>query len=213
MSLPAIHRVVTGHDVHGQALISSRGALPTVVEVAAIPGTVFHEVWSTLEAPALISNAADPTLGPLVLSPPARGTRLRFVDIPADTEEFLANGATRTQAAFAQIGDAQASTMHAQSPHPLIDPASFPRTPSHAASRLNCTGFRGGRWIQVGLPRVGLPGSPAGKWELSLLQDESLQAGAQEVAAWTGGSRAPHCARQRPQPPVTSARWQRPPRR
>lgn len=120
MSLRSIHRVVTGHDARGQAVITSNGPLPTVVEVAAIPGTVFHEVWSTAEAPALISNAADPTLGPLVLPPPARGTRLRFVDIPPDTEEFLAHGAARMQAAFAQIGDAQASTVHAQSPHPLM---------------------------------------------------------------------------------------------
>lgn len=120
MSLPSIHRVVTGHDARGQAVITSSGPLPTVVEVAVIPGTVFHEVWSTSETPALISNAADPTLGPLVLPPPARGTRMRFVDIPPDTEEFLAHGAARMEAAFAQIGDAQASTVHAQSPHPLM---------------------------------------------------------------------------------------------
>lgn len=120
MSLPSIHRVVTGHDARGQAVITSSGPLPTVVEVAAIPGTVFHEVWSTAESPALISNAADPTLGPLVLPPPARGTRMRFVDIPPDTADFLAHGAARMHDAFAQIGDAQASTVHAQSPHPLM---------------------------------------------------------------------------------------------
>lgn len=120
MSLPEIHRVVTGHDARGRAIVTSSAALPTVIEVAAIPGTVFHEVWSTAQSPALISNAADPTLEPLVLPPPAGGTRIRFVDIPPDTEEFLAHGAQRMQAAFAQIGDAQASTVDAHSPHPLM---------------------------------------------------------------------------------------------
>lgn len=120
MSLPAIHRVVTGHDARGRAVVTSSGPLPTVVEVAAIPGTVFHEVWSTAHTPAPISNAADPTLGPLALPPPAGGTRIRFVDIPPDTADFLAHGADRMQAAFAQIGDAQASTVEASSPHPLM---------------------------------------------------------------------------------------------
>ena len=120
MSLPAIHRVVTGHDARGRAVVASSGPLPTVVEVAAIPGTVFHEVWSTGESPARIANAPDPTLGPLALPPPAGGTRIRFVDIPPDTADFLAHGADRMQAAFAQIGDAQASTVEASSPHPLM---------------------------------------------------------------------------------------------
>jgi len=120
MSLPAIQRVVTGHNARGQSVVTSSGPLPTVIEVAAIPGTVFHEVWSTGESPARISNATDPTLGPLALPPPAGGTRIRFVDIPPDTADFLAHGAQRMQAAFAQIGDAQASTVEANSPHPLM---------------------------------------------------------------------------------------------
>ena len=43
-SFPAIRRVVTGHDAHGQAVIASDEALPTVVQLTALPGTVFHEV-------------------------------------------------------------------------------------------------------------------------------------------------------------------------
>ncbi|MFZ2990822.1 MAG: cupin domain-containing protein, partial [Ideonella sp.] len=30
MSFPAIHRVVTGHDAQGQAIIASNGPLPSV---------------------------------------------------------------------------------------------------------------------------------------------------------------------------------------
>lgn len=120
MTLPCIHRVVTGHNPQGQAVVSSSGPLPMVVEVAAVPGTVFHEVWSTFEAPAVISNGADPTTGPLTLPPPPGGTRIRFVDIPPDTEDFLAHGAERMQEAFRQIGDADASTVKHNSPHPLM---------------------------------------------------------------------------------------------
>ena len=120
MPFPPIHRVVTGHDSAGKAVITSSGALPTTVELVAIPGTVFHEVWSTTETPVVVNNGADPTLGPLMLPPPKLGTRIRFVDIPPDTAEFLAHGAEKMNAAFSQIGDAAASTVTASSPHPLM---------------------------------------------------------------------------------------------
>jgi mannose-6-phosphate isomerase-like protein (cupin superfamily) len=120
MSLPPIHRVVTGHDAQGRAIVASTGPLPTVVELAAIPGTVFHEVWCTTGAPAPVDNGPDPSVGPLMLPPPRHGTRMRFVDIPPDTAEFLAQGAARMKAAFQQIGDQAASTVKADSPHPLM---------------------------------------------------------------------------------------------
>jgi mannose-6-phosphate isomerase-like protein (cupin superfamily) len=120
MSFPPIHRVVTGHDAGGKAIVTSDGALPTVIELAAIPGTVFHEVWSTAATPASVDNGTDPSTGPLVLPPPKHGTRLRFVDIPPDTAEYLAHGAARMQDAFSEIGDAAASTVKANSPHPLM---------------------------------------------------------------------------------------------
>ena len=120
MTLPQIRRVVTGHDQQGAAVISSDGALPTVPELAVIPGTFFHEVWSTQATPAPIDNGPDPTIGPLKLPPPTHGSRIRFVDIPPDTEDFLRNGATRMKAAFSQIGDPHASTVTTESPHPLM---------------------------------------------------------------------------------------------
>ncbi len=115
-----IRRVVTGHDRDGKAVIASDGAPPTVVELSAIPGTIFHEIWSTEGAPAPVGNGADPSLGPIVLPPPRLGTRIRFVDIPPDTEDFLREGAARMRAAFDEIGDAHASTVKPNSPHPLM---------------------------------------------------------------------------------------------
>lgn len=120
MDFSPIHRVVTGHDADGKAVVMLAGALHTVQEIAAIPGTVFHEVWSTTGMPCQVDNGADPTTGPLTLPPPAHGTRIRFVDIPPDTADFLEHGAARMQDAFAQIGDAAASTVLASSPHPLM---------------------------------------------------------------------------------------------
>ena len=120
MALPPIHRVVTGHDARGRAVLASEGPLPTVVEIAAVPGTVFHEVWCTAGSPAPVDNGPDPTTAALMLPPPPHGTRIRFVDIPPDTPELLAHGAARMQAAFTQIGDRNASTVKADSPHPLM---------------------------------------------------------------------------------------------
>jgi mannose-6-phosphate isomerase-like protein (cupin superfamily) len=120
MSFPPIHRVVTGHDADGKSVVTSNGPLPTVIELKAIPGTVFHEVWSTTGTPAPVDNGADPSLGPLLLPPPKHGSRIRFVDIPPDTADYLTHGAERMTDAFAQIGDAAASTVKKDSPHPLI---------------------------------------------------------------------------------------------
>ncbi len=120
MSFPPIHRVVTGHDADGKAIVASNGPLPTVVELSTIPGTVFHEVWATSGTPAPVDNGADPSTEPLMLPPPKQGTRMRFVDIPPDTPEFLAHGAARMKQAFSQIGDEKASTVKADSPHPLM---------------------------------------------------------------------------------------------
>lgn len=120
MSFTPIHRVVTGHDTQGKAIVTSNGALPVVQELQAIPGTVFHEVWCTGASPAPVNNADDPTIGPLMLPPPRNGTRIRFVDIPPDTEDFLQHGAQRMNDAFAEIGDTAASTVKNDSPHPLM---------------------------------------------------------------------------------------------
>jgi mannose-6-phosphate isomerase-like protein (cupin superfamily) len=120
MSFPPIHRVVTGHDAEGKAVVASNGPLSTVQEIQAIPGTVFHEVWATSGSPAPVDNEPDPTVGPLRLPPPKLGTRMRFVDIPPDTADYLQHGAERMHDAFAQIGDTAASTVKAGSPHPLM---------------------------------------------------------------------------------------------
>jgi hypothetical protein len=116
-ALAPVRRVVTGHDRKGRAVISSAGAPPTVVGLAAVPGTVFHEIWSTDTVPARIDNGPDPTLGELRLAPPAGGTRVRVVDIPPDTVQDAVTP-DKAAAAFAEIGarDAHGS----DGPHALM---------------------------------------------------------------------------------------------
>lgn len=120
MNFPAIHRVVTGHDAQGNAVITSNGPLPVVVEIKAIPGTVFHEVWATTDAPVRVDNGPDPTTGPLTLPPPSHGTRFRFVDIPPDSKELFNRSAEQLRAGFSEIGDMAASTADRGAPHPLM---------------------------------------------------------------------------------------------
>lgn len=120
MGYRSIYRVVTGHDEQGRSMITEAGALPTVVELDKIPGTLFHELWATEGTPAPVGNGPDPTRAALSLAPPPLGTRVRVVDIPPDTAEFLAHGAERVKLAFADLGHPSAATATAASPHPLM---------------------------------------------------------------------------------------------
>ena len=121
MNFPDIYRVVTGHDENGNAIILENGPLNTVMELDAVPGTTFHEVWNTGETPAQITHTKeDPTLGPVVLPPMKSGTRIRFVDIPPDTEEFLTQGKGKMKDVFSKVGDEGISTVKEDSPHPLM---------------------------------------------------------------------------------------------
>ncbi|MCO6187912.1 cupin domain-containing protein [Rhizobium sp. L1K21] len=120
MTFPKIQRIVTGHDENGKSIVASMGPLPVVKELEAIPGTTFHEVWNTQGSNPLIDNGADVAAGPIILPPPTNGTRIRFVDIPPDTEDFLKAGASKMHDAFSEIGDSKASTAAGDSPHPLM---------------------------------------------------------------------------------------------
>jgi hypothetical protein len=119
-TLTLMKRVVTGHDAQGRSIVVSAAAPPNVVQLEHIPGTVFYELWNTHEMPVPINNGPDPTLAPLRLHPVPGGSVVRIVDIPPDTEEFLAQGAARMRTMFEHIGDEHASTVSDESPHPLM---------------------------------------------------------------------------------------------
>jgi len=112
-------RVVTGHDSRGRAVIAMEGEPPTVVPLRAVPGMIFHEIWNTGASPARIDNGADPTLKPLQLQPPSRGSTIRVVDFPPDSVR-AALSEQDAAAAFAEVGAASAGTGHASSRHHMM---------------------------------------------------------------------------------------------
>lgn len=119
MSLPAMRRIVTGHNEQGKAVIVSDGAPPKIIELKAVPGTVFYEIWNTNASPVPIDNSDDPTLRPLQLHPTPNGSIIRFVDIPPDSVQDNISDAD-IAAGFGQIGAASAATHTDDSPHKLM---------------------------------------------------------------------------------------------
>ena len=119
MSLPTVRRIVTGHTTQGNAVIAMDGAPPNIIPFAAVPGTVFYEIWNTNASPVPIDNGDDPTNRPLQLHPTPHGSIIRIVDIPPDaiqnsvSDEDIAAG-------FAQMGAAGATTQKGDSPHKLM---------------------------------------------------------------------------------------------
>jgi hypothetical protein len=114
-------RVVTGHDHDGRAVIVSDAPPTGVHQVGGPGGPTFVEVWSTLEAPAVIERqASEPRESGLVLAPPKRGTRLRVIDFPPETEASRRMMEVRAAAAFTEMGGADAASAGAGAPHPLM---------------------------------------------------------------------------------------------
>jgi mannose-6-phosphate isomerase-like protein (cupin superfamily) len=109
MTLPALRRVVTGHDTSGRSVVAEIGPPPTVFKLDVVD-VLFHELWSTAQTPVVVDDGPDPVRGPVLLPPPANGTRLRIIDIPPDTPQLLQQGAQAMQGVFAKIGDGRAST-------------------------------------------------------------------------------------------------------
>lgn len=117
--LPEFKRVVTGHDLHGQAMVALCGATPNSVALKAVPGTVFHELWNSPHSPAPLDNGADPSMQPLQLSPVPLGSVIRVVDMPPDSAQPSLS-VEDAAAVFAEIGQQQAGTGHAEARHRLM---------------------------------------------------------------------------------------------
>jgi len=75
-------RVVTGHDPSGRAVVVSDG--PAAVARTVPDGATFHELWCTGPTPvALHAHEPEPAADDAPLGPPAGGTRVRLVEMPA----------------------------------------------------------------------------------------------------------------------------------
>src|SRR5215470_2575461 len=95
----SFRRIVTGHDVDGQAIILSDAPPTRAVQIGGPGGPTFYEVWNTRETPAVIDRqSGEPAEDDLVLGPPKTGTRIRVIDFPPEDDRIR----TLTQAEAAE---------------------------------------------------------------------------------------------------------------
>jgi len=105
----SFRRIVTGHNAAGLAIIQSDAPPPRVKKLGAT-GPTFYEVWNTTDTPAPIDRSSgEPPEKELTLAPPRRGTRIRVLDIPPETDEMRNISPAEAREHFAEIGAAEAS--------------------------------------------------------------------------------------------------------
>lgn len=84
-------------------------------------GITGHEIWNTRETPALILRAAaEPEEEGIVLPPPARGTRIRIVDIEPERPEMSDEDRSAAAAEFGAVGGGSAYKGSAKGAHPMM---------------------------------------------------------------------------------------------
>lgn len=104
-------RIVTGHDIAGNAIIQEDCPPPRIQRIGGEIGPMFYEVWNTQATPAPIDRASgEPPESGIVLAPPKNGTRIRVLDIPPDDPSFAQMTPEQARAHFAEIGAADASS-------------------------------------------------------------------------------------------------------
>lgn len=114
-----VRRIVTGHNAQGRSIVQEDGPPARVVALGGEGGTTFHELWNTRETPAPIDRASgEPAEPGISLLPPARGTRIRILDIPPDDGAVAALPREAVQALFDAIGAGHA--LAPNPPHPLM---------------------------------------------------------------------------------------------
>jgi hypothetical protein len=106
-----VRRVVTGHDAQGRAVLQEDGPVPRVQRIGGTHGPLFFEVWNTLATPAPIDRASGEFAEPgIQLAPPKNGTRIRVLDIPPEDASIQSLTPEQSQAHFAEVGAAGASS-------------------------------------------------------------------------------------------------------
>ena len=115
-----IRRVITGHDNQGRSIVLADGIAPAENMNPLRPGQRSTDVWKTSEMPVRIGREEpDTTLGPRDFVPPM-GTKIRIVDVPAETEEMRSLSAERASELFKLAGDSSSSSFGKSKRHPLM---------------------------------------------------------------------------------------------
>jgi len=96
-----VRRVVTGHDRAGKSCFVMDGLAPNVMEMTSMSGVALTDLWETTGAPASNKGNADAAKRKVHLEPPPKGTLLRIVEFPPDSQW---RGKVDAAAAFKSIG-------------------------------------------------------------------------------------------------------------
>ncbi|MCF8195153.1 MAG: cupin domain-containing protein [Polynucleobacter sp.] len=114
-----VRRIVTGHDEHGQSIVTEDCAAPAVHTNPKRVGFYCTNLWITHETPAAVNNGPDPTTGPMVLEPPKSGSVVRIIEFGPEGDWTKQLGSEGAKAAFGAMGTDKASTFK-QGGHPLM---------------------------------------------------------------------------------------------
>lgn len=116
-----IRRVVTGHDVHGKAVVISDGPSPFIHVNPLDPNNTSTDLWRTGETPAPIAaRPAEPTLGPRRQLPQQRGSVIRINQVPPESDHIRGMTPEDSRRAFAALGNETAATWGKGGRHPLM---------------------------------------------------------------------------------------------
>lgn len=108
-----VRRVLTGHTPDGKSTFVADGYAPNMKEMPSFPGLALTDLWETTGAPASNAGHADAADRPIKLEPPPKGTIVRIVEFPPDSNRpKSADGS----AGFKAIGAGHAQDRHSSDP-------------------------------------------------------------------------------------------------
>ncbi|MFV2033859.1 MAG: cupin domain-containing protein [Halocynthiibacter sp.] len=95
-------RVVTGHDEHGVAVVTSDQTASHILQRPNRPGVTLTNFWMTDGTPAEYDGPTETCDGPFVLRPPADGSVFRCVEFLPEDPDVVAG--LDGKSAFAEMG-------------------------------------------------------------------------------------------------------------
>ena len=82
-----VRRVVTDHDAHGKAIVSSDKIMDNVGRLRS--GNFNALIWMTDDTPAEIEGPEDPAARTIDIEPPARGTVFRILELLPGKDAYM----------------------------------------------------------------------------------------------------------------------------
>ncbi|MVW84808.1 cupin domain-containing protein [Pseudomonas sp. PB101] len=82
--LPDFKRIVTGHDINGNSIVTHYGVTPNIFKSNNLPNMITHDVWRTQSPPARLQADDNHYYKSIMTRPEPGGSLMRIVDIPPD---------------------------------------------------------------------------------------------------------------------------------